>query len=90
MEMGGYGGAAALIVPFKRDTYAAVIAAFRGLARNRDRLGESTDGKPPVVMIHGAFVGPWAMEDFAGKFRDAGYAGAHALPALSRRGQTAA
>lgn len=32
------------------------------------------DGKPPVVMIHGAFVGPWAMEGFAGKFRDAGYA----------------
>jgi non-heme chloroperoxidase len=29
--------------------------------------------KAPVVMIHGAFAGPWAWEGFAGKFRAAGY-----------------
>jgi non-heme chloroperoxidase len=29
--------------------------------------------KPPVVMIHGAFAGPWAWEGFAGRFRAAGY-----------------
>jgi pimeloyl-ACP methyl ester carboxylesterase len=30
--------------------------------------------KPPVVMIHGAFCGPWAMEGLKGKFEAAGYA----------------
>jgi pimeloyl-ACP methyl ester carboxylesterase len=29
--------------------------------------------KPPVVMIHGAFNGPWVWEGFARKFRAAGY-----------------
>jgi pimeloyl-ACP methyl ester carboxylesterase len=29
--------------------------------------------RAPVVMIHGAFAGPWAWEGFAGKFRAAGY-----------------
>jgi pimeloyl-ACP methyl ester carboxylesterase len=29
--------------------------------------------KPPVLMIHGAFCGPWAMEGFAEMFREAGY-----------------
>src|SRR5476649_2665109 len=29
--------------------------------------------KPPVVMIHGAFAGPWVWEGFAAKFHDAGY-----------------
>lgn len=29
--------------------------------------------KPPVVMIHGGFCGPWAWEDFAARFREAGY-----------------
>jgi pimeloyl-ACP methyl ester carboxylesterase len=30
-------------------------------------------GKPPVVMIHGAFTGPWVWGGFAEKFRKAGY-----------------
>ena len=30
--------------------------------------------KPPVVMIHGAFAGPWSWDGFAAKFRAAGYA----------------
>jgi non-heme chloroperoxidase len=30
--------------------------------------------KPPVVMIHGAFAGPWVWDGFAEKFRAAGYA----------------
>lgn len=34
----------------------------------------------PVVMVHGAFCGPWAFDRFAGAFRAAGYA-VHA-PAL--------
>ncbi len=29
--------------------------------------------KPPVVMIHGAFVAPWSLDGFAKKFRTAGY-----------------
>lgn len=29
--------------------------------------------KPPVVMIHGGFCGPWAWDDFASRFRAAGY-----------------
>ena len=29
--------------------------------------------KPPVIMIHGGFCGPWAWDDFAARFRDAGY-----------------
>lgn len=30
--------------------------------------------KAPVVMIHGAFAGPWVWDGFAAKFRAAGYA----------------
>ena len=29
--------------------------------------------RPPVVMIHGGFNGPWVWEGFAAKFRAAGY-----------------
>ena len=29
--------------------------------------------KPPVMMIHGAFCGPWAFDGFAQKFEAAGY-----------------
>jgi non-heme chloroperoxidase len=29
--------------------------------------------KAPVVMIHGAFAGPWVWDGFAEKFRAAGY-----------------
>ena len=29
--------------------------------------------KPPVIMIHGGFCGPWAWDEFAARFRDAGY-----------------
>ncbi len=35
--------------------------------------GAPKRGKPPVVMIHGAFVGPWSLDGFAKKFRDEGY-----------------
>ncbi len=41
--------------------------------------------KPPVVMIHGAFTGPWSLEEFAAKFRSAGYV-VH-LPALRHHGE---
>jgi pimeloyl-ACP methyl ester carboxylesterase len=37
-------------------------------------------GKPPVLMVHGAFAGPFIWEGFAAKFRETGYA-VHA-PAL--------
>ena len=30
--------------------------------------------KPPVMMIHGGFCGPWAWDEFAWRFRAAGYA----------------
>lgn len=30
--------------------------------------------KPPVLMIHGAFCGPWALDGLKQKFEDAGYA----------------
>jgi pimeloyl-ACP methyl ester carboxylesterase len=30
--------------------------------------------KPPVVMIHGAFCGPWALDGLKQKFEEAGYA----------------
>jgi non-heme chloroperoxidase len=33
----------------------------------------SRQKKPPVVMIHGAFAGPWSWDGFAAKFRAAGY-----------------
>ena len=29
--------------------------------------------KPSVIMIHGGFCGPWAWDDFAARFREAGY-----------------
>ncbi len=29
--------------------------------------------KPPVMMIHGGFCGSWAWDEFAARFRDAGY-----------------
>lgn len=29
--------------------------------------------KPPVMMIHGGFTGPWAWEGFATRFRECGY-----------------
>jgi len=29
--------------------------------------------KPPVLMIHGGFCGPWAWNEFADRFRAAGY-----------------
>jgi pimeloyl-ACP methyl ester carboxylesterase len=29
--------------------------------------------KPPVVMIHGAFCGPWSLDGFKGAFEKAGY-----------------
>ena len=32
------------------------------------------DQKNPVIMIHGAFCGPWAWDGFAARFRAAGYA----------------
>jgi pimeloyl-ACP methyl ester carboxylesterase len=31
-------------------------------------------GKPPVLLIHGAFCGPWSLDGLAEKFRAAGYA----------------
>jgi pimeloyl-ACP methyl ester carboxylesterase len=34
----------------------------------------SAPAKAPVVMIHGAFAGPWVWDGFAEKFRAAGYA----------------
>ena len=30
--------------------------------------------RPPVVMIHGGFCGPWSFEGFAAKFKSQGYA----------------
>jgi pimeloyl-ACP methyl ester carboxylesterase len=44
----------------------------------------SPSGKPPVLMIHGAFAGPFIWEGFAAKFRGHGYA-VHA-PALRHHG----
>ncbi len=35
--------------------------------------GRATPKKPPVVMIHGGFCGPWAWDNFAARFRSAGY-----------------
>jgi pimeloyl-ACP methyl ester carboxylesterase len=35
---------------------------------------KSPKQKAPVVMIHGAFSGPWVWENFAARFRDEGYA----------------
>ena len=43
------------------------LATPSGRATNRKK-------KPPVVMIHGGFCGPWAWDDFASRFRAAGYA----------------
>jgi len=33
----------------------------------------STTRRPPVLMIHGGFCGPWAWDEFAARFRAAGY-----------------
>ena len=40
---------------------------------------------PPVVMIHGAFCGPWSLDGLKQKFQDAGYA--VTVPALRFHGQ---
>src|ERR1051326_7457957 len=32
-----------------------------------------TPKKPPVMMIHGGFCGPWAFDRWAGKFESAGF-----------------
>lgn len=32
-----------------------------------------TAGRPPVVMLHGAFVGPWSFDEFRKPFEAAGY-----------------
>ncbi|HWC63630.1 MAG TPA: alpha/beta hydrolase [Rhizomicrobium sp.] len=44
----------------------------------------SARGKPPVLMIHGAFAGPFIWEGFAAKFREKGYV-VH-TPALRHHG----
>jgi len=41
--------------------------------RERAQGRASQKNKPPVVMIHGGFCGPWAWEEFAARFREAGY-----------------
>ena len=33
----------------------------------------NSKSKPPVLMIHGGFCGPWAFDEFASRFREAGY-----------------
>lgn len=33
----------------------------------------NSKSKPPVLMIHGGFCGPWAWDGFAARFREAGY-----------------
>ena len=43
--------------------------------------------KPPVVMIHGAFCGPWSLDGFKQKFEAAGYNVHAPCLALSRRRQ---
>lgn len=42
-------------------------------AKKKPTAGAARKNRPPVVMIHGAFAGPWAWDGFAGKFRAAGY-----------------
>ena len=39
----------------------------------RQAAPQAASAKPPVVMIHGAFCGPWAWEGFAAHFRAAGH-----------------
>ena len=40
-------------------------------AKKKSPAGKTA--KPPVVMIHGAFVAPWSLDGFAKKFRSEGY-----------------
>ena len=42
-------------------------------AEKKSTAKSGRKAKPPVVMIHGAFVGPWSLDGFARKFRAAGY-----------------
>ena len=41
--------------------------------RERAQGRATKKNKPPVIMIHGGFCGPWAWDDFAARFRNAGY-----------------
>lgn len=50
------------------------------------KTAKKKTSKPPVVMIHGAFVGPWSLEGFADKYRKHGYE-VH-LPGLRHHGGT--
>src|SRR6185312_15984328 len=69
MEMGGYGG------PARADRALQARYLCRG-DPGLSRAGEMSGKKPkkaPVVMIHGAFAGPWVWDGFGEKFRAAGY-----------------
>jgi pimeloyl-ACP methyl ester carboxylesterase len=47
--------------------------ANQTIGRERAQGRATKKNKPSVVMIHGAFCGPWAWDGFAARFRDAGY-----------------
>jgi pimeloyl-ACP methyl ester carboxylesterase len=62
--------------------------ANQTIGRERAQGRAAKQNKPPVVMIHGGFCGPWAWDDFAARFRAAGYS--VETPALRFHGDDAA
>src|ERR1700761_3114265 len=68
MEMGGDGAS-----PQSDRAFQARHLCRGDQSFSRPDAMTAGKSKPPVVMIHGAFAGPWAWEGFAGKFRAAGY-----------------
>src|SRR5471032_2658910 len=75
--MGGYGCAAAHDRAFQARYLCPGHRRFWRLDAKivsaKKKAPARKKGKPPVVMIHGAFVGPWSLDGFAKKFRAAGY-----------------
>src|ERR1700744_1999822 len=68
MEMGGHGGVAPPDRAFQARYVRRGHRCFPGIGQS-----VSARKKPPVLMIHGAFAGPFVWEGFAAKFRDVGY-----------------
>ena len=82
LEMGGPGGAAA---PDRALQARHLQGGDRRLPASAHERQRRPAAKPPVVMIHGAFCGPWSLDGLQREIRGGRLRGHRALPAPSRR-----